>query len=190
MPRAVTPSSHPTRTELRNRWLRWSRERHTPQRQPTRGTPRLAPEPSTVMRVATFDDGATPVAAGDIAGEPSCGRRATQAGPPRSARSSASLASASARPFCSRGTWRALQWANRVSPFSASSQSGASLASRTRQRPCNCSTTNLLSRSRSISRAPSSAAKSIAATTARHSATLFVVVPIAAEIEAIGIASG
>ena len=190
-------SLHSTSAADLVRWLRRSRERQTAQRQPTRGTPRLAPQPMKVTRVAARADAlscrsaALSAAAAlfvplDVAGS---GRRVTQAGPPMSARSSASFANASARPFCSRGTWRALHCEKRTSSACASSRYGANFASRTFQRAEICSTTSLESRRRSTSLAPSSTASSRPETTAFHSATLFVVVPIAAEIVAIGVAS-
>ena len=196
---SVPGSRHSRRSELRRRWLRASFERQTSQRQPTRGTPRDAPVPRSVSRVAApsaSETGVSPAARSDARSDAprdratSSGRRTTHAGPPRSARSSPSLASASAWPFCSRGTCAALHCVKRSSRARASSQSGASFASRTRQRPLSCSTTSLLSSRSRSSDAPSSAASSIAEMTAFHSATLFVVVPIAAEMVASGSASG
>ena len=118
------------------------------------------------------------------------GRRTTSAGPPAATRSRASLASPSAVAFSLRGTCLARQRRKRRNPLIASSWSGASLASFTRQRPWSCSTTSLESSSRSKSSAPSSAARSRARTTAVHSATLLVWWPSASEIVASGRASG
>ena len=118
----VAGSRHSRRSELRRRWLRASFERQTSQRHPTRGTPRDAPVPRSVSRVAApsaSEAGVSPSARSDVRSDAprdratSSGRRTTHAGPPRSARSSPSFASASASPFCSRGTCAALHCVKR-----------------------------------------------------------------------------
>ena len=116
--------------------------------------------------------------------------RATRIGPPAATRSRASFASRSAVEFCALGTCVADQRLKPASIAFASDQSGCSLASLTRQRPCSCSTMSFESRNRSTLSAPRRWASSSARTTPVHSATLLVWWPSASEIVASGGAAG